>query len=340
MVSKHSAASLPAAGNLPPPAATLLSVAPMMERTDRHFRYLLRVLAPDLRLYTEMLTAHALVVGDAVRHLAYDESEHPIALQLGGNDPRLLAQAARIGIDHGYDEINLNIGCPSERVASGAFGACLMDQPDVVAACVAEIRSVVDVPVTVKTRCGIDDRDSIEFVAGFLEEVAAAGCELFVLHARKAILGGLSPKENRSIPPLQYPMVYELADAFPQLRFVINGGVRSTGEVADHLQRTDGVMIGRQAYSNPYWMSELQVRFLNPATGRDWQPPARGDVVRAMADYAEIALSQGSRLHHVTRHMLGLYAGQPGARAWRRFLTEAVADRNAGPEVLLASLRI
>jgi tRNA-dihydrouridine synthase A len=285
-------------GNLPPASLTLLSLAPMMERTDRHFRYLLRLLAPDLRLYTEMLTANALVKGDAVRHLAFDKSEHPVALQLGGNDPQLLASAAKLGAAHGYDEINLNIGCPSDRVATGAFGACLMGRPDIVAACVAEIRSVVDIPVTVKTRCGIDDKDSFEFVAAFLEEVAAAGCELFILHARKAILGGLSPKENRSIPPLRYPMVYDLAAAFPELRFILNGGVRSDPEVAEHLEHTDGVMIGRQAYSNPYWMSGLQERFLNPATGRDWHAPDRAAVVRAMADYAETALTAGGRLHH------------------------------------------
>ncbi|MDP7042212.1 MAG: tRNA dihydrouridine(20/20a) synthase DusA, partial [Gammaproteobacteria bacterium] len=207
----------------------------MMGRTDRHFRYLLRLLAPDLRLYTEMLTAHALVHGDTVRYLAYNESEHPVALQLGGNDPGLLAQAARMGADHGYDEINLNIGCPSDRVSTGDFGACLMDRPQLVAECVAEIRAHVDIPVSVKTRCGIDDQDNYEFVAAFLTEVAAAGCQLFILHARKAILAGLSPAENRHIPPLRYPLVYRLAREFPKLRIILNGGIRSSREVREHL---------------------------------------------------------------------------------------------------------
>ena len=328
------------AGSLPPAAATLLSVAPMMDRTDRHFRYLLRLLAPDLRLYTEMITAHALVQGDAVRHLAYDESEHPVALQLGGNDPEVLAQAARTGAEHGYDEINLNIGCPSDRVATGNFGACLMDRPEVVAACVTEIRNNVDIPVSVKTRCGIDDHDSYEFVAEFMTEVAAAGCELFILHARQAILAGLSPEENRTIPPLRYPLVYKLARDFPGLRIVLNGGVRSSREVREHLLYTDGVMIGRQAYSDPYWMCKLQEGFLNPAAGREWTAPDRNQIVEQMAEYAEKVLAEGARLHHITRHMLGLYAGQPGARAWRRFLSESVTGKDAGPDVLLESLRL
>ncbi len=325
---------------MPPPAETLLSVAPMMGRTDRHFRYLLRLLAPDLRLYTEMLTAHALVHGDTVRYLAYNESEHPVALQLGGNDPGLLAQAARMGADHGYDEINLNIGCPSDRVSTGDFGACLMDRPQLVAECVAEIRAHVDIPVSVKTRCGIDDQDNYEFVAAFLTEVAAAGCQLFILHARKAILAGLSPAENRHIPPLRYPLVYRLAREFPKLRIILNGGIRSSREVREHLLYTEGVMIGRQAYSDPYWMSKLQEGFLNPATGREWEAPARALVVEQMADYAQQALAEGARLHHITRHMLGLYAGQPGVRAWRRFLSESAAQKDAGASVLLESLRL
>ena len=329
-----------ASDKLPPAAATLVSVAPMMDRTDRHFRYLLRLLAPDLRLYTEMVTAHALVHGDAERHLAYDQSEHPVALQLGGSDPALLAEAARRGAGHGYDEINLNIGCPSDRVVSGEFGACLMDRPALVADCVAAIQAVVDVPVTVKTRCGIDNQDSHEFVAEFIETVAAAGCDLFILHARKAILAGLSPKENRNIPPLRYEFVYELARQFSHLRIIINGGIRTSAEVATHLAHTDGVMIGRQAYSEPYWMAELQSAFLNAQAGRDWVPPAREEIVAAMAEYADRACASGVRLHHVTRHMLGLYAGRPGARAWRRFVSERSRDASAGSQVLLDSLGV
>jgi tRNA-dihydrouridine synthase A len=299
----------------------------------------MRLLSPDLRLYTEMITAQALVYGDPERLLGHDSSEHPLALQLGGSDPAMLARAAQLGAEFGYDEINLNVGCPSDRVASGDFGACLMDRPGLVADCVSAIRATVSVPVSVKTRCGIDGRDSYDFVAGFIAKVARAGCEFFILHARKAILSGLSPKENREIPPLRYPFVYRLADDFPELRILINGGIRRTAEVRDHLRHVDGVMIGRQAYRDPFWIAHLQEELLNDLSGRTWTAPTRAAVVREMARYAAHQLGTGVRLHQITRHMLGLYAGQPGARAWRRFLSTHATRSDAQPEILLESLK-
>jgi tRNA-dihydrouridine synthase A len=323
---------------LPVPLATRVSLAPMMQRTDRHFRYMLRLLAPDVRLYTEMITAQALLHGAHERLLAFDPSEHPVALQLGGSDPDLLARAARLGVAAGYDEINLNIGCPSDRVSSGEFGACLMAKPERVAECVAAMNAAVDVPVSVKTRCGIDDQDSYEFVEHFIATVAAAGCRLFIVHARKAILSGLSPKENRDIPPLRYPLVYRLAAAFPALRMSINGGIRTVAAASEHLEHVDGVMIGRQAYSEPFVMARLQQALLSAESGRAPELPLREDVVRAMAEYADTQLRHGVRLHQITRHMLGLYAGQPGARHWRRYLSERARDKNAGADVLIDSL--
>jgi tRNA-dihydrouridine synthase A len=313
-----------------------ISIAPMMERTDRHCRYFHRLLAPDIRLYTEMVVAHAVIRGDRQKLLGFDPVESPLALQLGGSDPALLAEAARIGEQWGYDEINLNIGCPSDRVQSGRFGACLMAEPETVAASVSAMAEAVNIPVTVKTRIGIDDHDEYEYLADFVSTVAEAGCGMFVVHARKAILEGLSPKQNRDIPPLRYDVVYRLRQEFPDLRIVINGGVRTTEEVAAHLREVDGVMIGRQAYSDPYWLTQLQ-GLLQPE-GSAWQPPSRASIIMQMAEYVERERAKGNRLHHVTRHMLGLYAGQPGARAWRRFLSEGAADRNSGAEVLLQSI--
>ncbi len=306
-----------------------------MDRTDRHFRYLLRLLSPDAVLYTEMVVAQAIEHGDPERLLGYDPSEHPLVLQLGGSEPSVLAAAAREGERRGYDAINLNIGCPSDRVQSGSFGACLMSQPQVVANCVRAIRERVAIPVTIKTRIGIDDHDSYEFLCEFVEPAAEAGCTEFIVHARKAILEGLSPAENRSIPPLCYTTVYRLKRDYPDLCIALNGGVRTTAEALDHLQYVDGVMIGRQAYKEPYWLVELQEAIAGCAPSR----PSRQDVVCQMADYAEVALSAGARMNHITRHMLGLYAGEPGARAWRRYLSENAYRANAGPDILLQSLR-
>jgi tRNA-dihydrouridine synthase A len=313
-----------------------ISIAPMMERTDRHCRYFHRLLAPDIRLYTEMVVAHAVIKGDRQKLLGFDPVESPLALQLGGSDPTLLATAARIGEQWGFDEINLNIGCPSDRVQSGRFGACLMAEPETVAASVSAMVDVVNIPVTVKTRIGIDDHDEYEYLAKFVSTVADAGCHMFIVHARKAILAGLSPKENREIPPLRYDVVYRLRQEFPALRIVINGGVRSTAEAESHLLEVDGVMIGRQAYSDPYWLTSLQGLLL-PAES-NWQPPSRENIILQMAEYVKRERAKGCRLHHISRHMLGLYAGQPGARAWRRFLSEGAADRGSGAELLLESI--
>ncbi|MFW2404975.1 MAG: tRNA dihydrouridine(20/20a) synthase DusA [Gammaproteobacteria bacterium] len=314
--------------------ACRVSVAPMMDWTDRHCRYFFRLLTQDARLYTEMVTASAVLRGDHARLLGYHEAEHPLALQLGGSEPRELADAVRIADSYGFDEINLNIGCPSDRVQSGRFGACLMAEPGRVAECVAAMRDAASVPVTVKTRIGIDDRDDYEFLEQFVDEVAAAGCEYFVVHARKAILAGLSPKENRSVPPLRYDVVYRLKRDFPALTVVLNGGVESVAQVREHLARVDGVMIGRKAYGDPWLLANLQ------RTGADESDITRQDVVIAMAEYAAGQIQSGARLHHVTRHMLGLFTGVPGARRWRRFISERAGRDGASEQLLIDSLSV
>ena len=314
-----------------------VSVAPMMDCTDRHCRYFLRLLSPRVRLYTEMLTAAAIVRGQPERWLRFDASEHPVGIQLGGSDPGLLATAASKAADYGYDEINLNAGCPSARVSDGAFGACLMNSPRLVAECVAAMRKVTPLPVTVKTRIGLDDRDDYDFVRDFVGIVAAAGCDTFILHARKAYLFGLSPKENRTVPPLRYEVVYRLRQDFPDLRLIINGGIETDAGVRQHLAAgLDGVMIGRKAYADPWWLTEVDAAFL--ADGAANPAPVRADVVSAMVTYARRECAAGTRLHHISRHMLGLYHGQPGARAWRRALTLGVACAGTGPDLLLAAL--
>lgn len=311
----------------------------MMDCTDRHCRYFLRLLSPHVRLYTEMVTAAAIVRGDPDRLLRFSPVEHPLALQLGGSDPALLAASVRKAAAHGYDEINLNVGCPSPRVSEGSFGACLMADPGLVGRCVSAMRAATHLPVTVKTRIGIDDHDDYGFLCAFVASVAAAGCQTFVVHARKALLSGLSPKENREIPPLLYATVYRLKADFPALRIILNGGIDTLTAVEAHLAAgVDGVMVGRKAYADPYWLTEIESAFLD-RTGT-WQRPSRAAIVRAMASYAEQELSAGLRLHHVTRHMLGLYHGQPGARAWRRFLSTRGCTADAGPELLLESLRM
>ena len=309
-----------------------VSVAPMMDWTDRHCRYFFRLLSPDVRLYTEMVTATALLHGDRDRLLDYDPSEHPVALQLGGSEPDILAAATEIAGAWGYDEINLNIGCPSDRVQSGRFGACLMAEPERVAECVTAMQAVSTVPVTVKTRIGIDDRDDYEFLADFVGTVARAGCRRFIVHARKAILAGLSPKENRSIPPLRYDVVYRLKREFPDLEIVLNGGVESRAAINTHLEHVDGVMIGRKAYGDPWFLVDL----------RTSDGLTREAVVAAMADYAakQLARQPGIRLHHITRHLLGLYTGQSGARRWRRYLSERACEPAADQRVLRDSLSV
>ncbi|MCK9538820.1 tRNA dihydrouridine(20/20a) synthase DusA [Dokdonella sp.] len=299
----------------PSPVARL-SVAPMMDWTDRHCRYFHRLLAPTALLYTEMVTAAAVVHGARERLLGFDPAEHPLALQLGGAEPAELAHAARIGADLGYDEINLNVGCPSDRVQSGRFGACLMREPALVASCFAAMQAAVSVPVTVKCRIGVDEQDEYAALAEFVDAVHAAGCTTFIVHARKAWLQGLSPKENREVPPLNYERVYRLKRELPALNVIINGGIASLADVAEHLRRVDGVMLGRVAYHEPFRLAEV-------AHALDGTPlPERDALLARLRPYVEAHLARGDRLQHVTRHILGLYQGLPGARAFRRVLSE------------------
>ena len=314
-------------------SSAVISVAPMMDWTDRHCRYFMRLLSPSVRLYTEMVTAAAIVHGDAERFLRFNEEEHPVALQLGGSEPDWMAQATARASEFGYDEININVGCPSDRVQSGRFGACLMAHPDVVADCFRAMQRETDVPVTVKTRIGIDDKDNYDFLQAFVEALAAAGCQKFIVHARIAILEGLSPKENRTVPPLNYERVYQLKQDFPDLTVDLNGGLTSLEQVDSVLQHVDGVMIGRQAYHQPYFLAELE-RHFNP----DQVLPSRQDVVTRMLPYVDRMLAEGVSLNSMTRHMLGLFAGRPGARAWRRYISEHAHREGAGSEVLVNAL--
>lgn len=309
-----------------------LSVAPMMDWTDRHCRYFHRLLSPHARLYTEMVTAPALVHGDRERLLGFDRSEHPVALQLGGSDVAELVHATRLGEEFGYDEINLNVGCPSDRVQSGRFGACLMREPDLVAECIAAMRDAVSIPVTVKCRIGVDEQDEYADLQHFIETVRATGCTVFVVHARKAWLKGLSPKENRDVPPLNYERVYQLKREFPELTIIINGGIDKVGDVQTHLQHTDGVMLGRTAYHEPYRLAELeQMLYGTPLVARE-------DVVTQMQPYIEAHIARGGHLQHISRHMLGLFQGLPGARAWRRYLSENAHRPNANYSVVERAL--
>jgi tRNA-dihydrouridine synthase A len=310
-----------------------VSIAPMMDWTDRHCRYFLRLLTPSARLYTEMVTAAAIVHGEPDRLLRFDAAEHPVALQLGGSDVGWMTSAAVAAADFSYDEININVGCPSDRVQSGQFGACLMATPDIVAACYSAMCAKVDVPVTIKTRIGIDDQDSYDFLKRFVDSLVTVGCRTFVVHARIAILEGLSPKENRTVPPLNYERVYRLKQDYPDLQIVLNGGIKTLQQVDEVLAHVDGVMIGREAYHNPYFLAELENHLL-PA----WPLPQRQEVVRQMIPYIERELAAGERLSRITRHMSGLFLGQPGARAWRRFLSENACLENAGPEVVVSAL--
>lgn len=309
-----------------------LSVAPMMDWTDRHCRYFHRLLAPHARLYTEMVTSAALVHGDRQRLLGFDDAEHPVALQLGGSDPQELAQAARIGADFGYDEINLNVGCPSDRVQSGRFGACLMHEPALVADCFTSMREAVTIPVTIKCRLGVDDQDEYADLQHFIETVAARGCGIFIVHARKAWLKGLSPKENREVPPLNYQRVYQLKRDFPALTILINGGIQSLAEVRTHLVHTDGVMLGRTAYHEPYRLAELEHALFGTPL------PDRMALIRQMREYTERHLAEGGKLNHISRHLLGLFQGLPGARGWRRHLSENAHRDNADWGVVERSL--
>jgi tRNA-dihydrouridine synthase A len=305
----------------------LFSVAPMMDWTDRHCRFFHRQLAPSALLYTEMVTTGAIIFGDAERFLAFNPEELPLALQLGGSEPGDLAKCARIAEQRGYSEINLNVGCPSDRVQRGRFGACLMLEPGLVGDCLAAMQDVVDIPVTVKTRLGVDDHDSYPFVSDFVGRIAGAGVQVFIMHARKALLEGLSPKQNRDVPPLHYDWVYRLKREYPELAIIINGGIDTLEAVKEHLEHVDGVMLGRAAYHTPWLLAECQ-QLLHGSQVMQ----TREDVVEVMNEYLESQLQQGVAAKHVSRHMLGLFHGLPGARAWRRYLSENahLDDGNAG----------
>jgi tRNA-dihydrouridine synthase A len=303
-------------------SAHRLCVAPMMDWTDRHCRYFLRQVSSRARLYTEMITTAALIHGDVDRHLVFSTEEHPVALQLGGSEPAELARCAKLGEAYGYDEINLNIGCPSERVQKGAFGACLMAEPNLVGDCVRAIKDAVNLSVTVKHRIGIDGIESYDFVRDFVAVVSRAGCRTFIVHARNAILHGLSPKENREIPPLKYDYVYRLKGEFPELEIVINGGITTWTDITTHLAYVDGAMLGRTAYHNPWLLAD---------PGK-----TRAQVVKVMYEYAKSVDS----LRHVTRHMLGLYHGHKKARLWRRLLSDSERLKPNRPELLLEALEV
>ncbi|MCA0937661.1 tRNA dihydrouridine(20/20a) synthase DusA [Vibrio alginolyticus] len=311
-----------------------LSVAPMLDWTDRHCRYFHRLMTKETLLYTEMVTTGAIIHGKG-DFLAYNEEEHPLALQLGGSNPADLAKCAKLAQERGYDEINLNVGCPSDRVQNGRFGACLMAEPQLVAECVAAMKEVVDVPVTVKTRIGIDDQDSYEFLTDFVSIVAEkGGCEQFTIHARKAWLSGLSPKENREIPPLDYPRAYQLKQDFSDLTIAVNGGIKSLEEAKEHLQHLDGVMIGREAYQSPYLLASVDQELF----GADTPVKKRSEIVEEMYPYIEAQLAKGAYLGHITRHMLGLFQSMPGARQWRRHISENAHKPGSGLEVLQDAL--
>jgi tRNA-dihydrouridine synthase A len=308
----------------------------MMDWTDRHCRAFHRILSRHALLYTEMVTALAVIHGDRARLLGMNPCEHPIALQLGGSDPAALAEAAVIGEGFGYDEINLNVGCPSDRVQEGRFGACLMAEPELVAACVTAMQERVGIPVTVKCRIGIDDQDDEADLSRFIDVVAAAGCTTFIVHARKAWLQGLSPKENREVPPLDYARVYRLKAARPALTIVINGGIADLEAAEQHLEHVDGVMLGRAAYQTPYSLADVDRRLF----GDDRAPLTRADAIAAIIPHVERHLAAGGRLNNVVRHILGLYHGQPRARAFRRHLSENAVKEGAGIEVLIEALAL
>ena len=311
-------------------------VAPMLDWTDRHERYFLRLLSSKATLYTEMVTTGALIHGDAPRHLAYHPQEHPVALQLGGSQPEALVHCAKMALEVGYDEVNLNIGCPSDRVQSGSFGACLMADAALVAEGVAAIRANVDIPTTIKCRIGIDQFDSDDFLFKFVETVASAGCSTFIIHARIAILKGLSPKENRDIPPLNYERVFRLKQRFPQLEIIINGGIRSLLDALTLIETVDGVMIGREVYQNPWILNSVDELFYAcPANDR-----SRFDIVQAYLPYVAEQLSQGVPLQHMTRHILGIFHGMPGGKAFRRHLSENAYKKEASINVLEDALAL
>jgi len=308
----------------------------MLDWTDRYCRYFLRLISQHSLLYTEMITTGAILHGDTDYHLAFDEAEHPLALQLGGSDPAALAACAKIAAQYGYDEINLNCGCPSDRVQKGRFGACLMKEPGLVAQCISAMKEAVELPVTLKHRIGVDNQTSHAELEDFVGINQEAGCDAFIVHARNALLQGLSPKDNRNIPPLIYDSVYQLKHRFPESEFIINGGIDSIGQIQNHLAHVDGVMLGREAYHNPYLLAEVDSLFY----GQTEQVSTRLEILEHFLPFAEQALAKGARLNHLSRHILGLFHGQPGARKFRRLISEKAPRDNAGIEVLLEAIAL
>jgi tRNA-dihydrouridine synthase A len=311
-----------------------LSIAPMMDHTDRHFRYFMRIISPHALLYTEMITTGALIHGDRQRFLEHHADEYPLAIQLGGSEPEELATCAVIAEEAGYDEVNLNVGCPSDRVQSGRFGACLMAEPELVAEGIAKMSQRVDIPVTVKTRIGIDDKDSYEELFAFINSVKQAGCDTFIIHARKAWLNGLSPKENREVPPLEYETVYQLKKDFPKIEFIINGGFTTQDAIMEQYQHVDGVMIGRAAYQNPYLLAELEQALFST----EIPLLTRNEILQRFMEYIQQNLDADVYLGHMTRHILGLFLGQPGARAYRRYISENAYKEGAGVEIVRVAM--
>ncbi len=311
-------------------------VAPMLDWTDRHERYFLRLISRHAFLYTEMITTGALIYGDRQRFLPFNESEHPLAIQLGGSDPVDLATCARMAEDAGYDEVNLNVGCPSDRVKSGMFGACLMARPELVAECVQAMQAATDLPVSIKHRIGIDENDSVEELFRFVETVSAAGCKTFIVHARKAWLNGLSPKQNRDIPPLRYEVVHQLKQSMPDLEIILNGGVNDLHQAQQQLHSVDGVMMGREVYHNPYILAQVDQLFYNDAK----LSQSRFDIIEVFYPYVENELKKGTRLHSMTRHILGLFNGMPGAKKWRRYLSENAPAAGADLDVLKQAMSL
>ncbi|WP_027147507.1 MULTISPECIES: tRNA dihydrouridine(20/20a) synthase DusA [Methylobacter] len=310
-------------------------VAPMLDWTDRHCRYFHRLISRHALLYTEMVTTGALLHGDPSRFLQFNNAEHPVAFQLGGSDPKDLAVCAKMIEDWGYDEVNLNVGCPSDRVQNGRFGACLMAEPELVGECVATMLQAVSIPVTVKSRIGIDERDSYEELLDFVMTVANAGCNTFIVHARKAWLSGLSPKQNREVPPLRYDHVYQLKNDLPGLEIILNGGITTLDQAEEVLKHVDGVMVGREAYHNPYLLAEVDRRFFDEVC----RPRSRQEVLNLLIPYIQRQLKNGVRLNSISRHILGLFHGAPGARGWRRHISENVGKPGADENVIVDALK-
>ncbi|MAI61660.1 MAG: tRNA dihydrouridine(20/20a) synthase DusA [Micavibrio sp. TMED27] len=311
-----------------------ISVAPMMDWTDRHCRYFHRLISPNTRLYTEMITTGALLHGDRERFLRYNQSEHPLAIQLGGSDPNDLAHCAELAEKQGYDEVNLNCGCPSDRVQKGKIGAILMTEPELVAQCFAEMQKAVNIPVTIKCRIGIDEEDQEEFLFRFVDKIGDKGCTTFIIHARKAWLHGLSPKQNREVPPLMYERVHNVKKRYPQMRIIINGGLKTIQDIQAHIPDLDGAMIGREAYSNPYLLADIEKQILNGADA-----PSREKIAQKMIQYAkEQAQEYGTPIKSITRHILGLYHGQKGAKQWKRTLSTLPYQKDANEQVIEAAI--